>query len=186
MASTAVNPIDMTVFNGSVLFNGADTAGHLGLWVTNGTGAGTQELNVGATASATGIDPTDMAVLNGMVLFNGVDANGLSGLWAWNGTSATELVAGGGTSSTKGLNPTDMTVFGNEVLFNGLMGTAMVHRGEEGIGKSFFAETLAMMMGKHYVKITDLDQIFGQFNAHIEYALLTHFEEASWAGDRRG
>ena len=119
-ASTGVNPTDMTVFNGSVLFNGADTAGHLGLWVTNGTGAGTQELTVGATASATGIDPTDMTVLNGMVLFNGVDANGLSGLWAWNGTSATELVAGGGTSSTKGLNPTDMTVFGNEVLLNGL------------------------------------------------------------------
>ena len=64
-------------------------------------------------------------------------------------------------------------------------GTAMVHRGEEGIGKSFFAETLAMLMGKHYVKITDFDQIFGQFNAIIEYALLTHFEEAFWAGDRR-
>jgi hypothetical protein len=66
-----------------------------------------------------------------------------------------------------------------------VMGTAMVHRGEEGIGKSFFAETLAMMMGKYYVKITDFDQVFGQFNAHIEYALLTHFEEAFWAGDRR-
>jgi Family of unknown function (DUF5906) len=66
-----------------------------------------------------------------------------------------------------------------------VMGTTMVHRGEEGIGKSFFAETLAMLMGKHYVKITDLDQIFGPFNAHIEYALLTHFEEAFWAGDRR-
>jgi hypothetical protein len=66
-----------------------------------------------------------------------------------------------------------------------LIGTAMVHRGEEGIGKSFFAETLGMLMGKHYVKITDLDQIFGSFNAHIEYALLTHFEEAFWAGDRR-
>ena len=110
----------MTVFNGSVLFNGVDTAGHQGLWITNGTGAGTQELTVGSTASATGIDPTDMTVLNGEVLFNGVDADGLSGLWAWNGTSATELVPGGGTSSTKGPNPTDMTVFGNEVLFNGL------------------------------------------------------------------
>ena len=119
-ATTGVNPIDMTVFNGSVLFNGVDGAGHQGLWITNGTGVGTQELTVGSTASATGIDPTDMTVLNGEVLFNGVDANGLSGLWAWNGTGATELVPGGGTSSTKGLNPTDMTVFGNEVLFNGL------------------------------------------------------------------
>ena len=121
VASTGVDPIDMTVFNGSVLFNGVDTAGHQGLWITNGTGAGTQELTVGSTASATGIDPTDMTVLNGEVLFNGVDADGLSGLWAWNGTSATELVPGGGTSSTKGPNPTHMTVFGNEVLFNGLI-----------------------------------------------------------------
>ena len=37
----------------------------------------------------------------------------------------------------------------------------MVHRGAEGIGKSFFAETLAMLMGRYYVKITDFDQIFG-------------------------
>ena len=66
-----------------------------------------------------------------------------------------------------------------------VLGTAMVHRGEEGIGKSFFAETLAMLLGKHYVKITDFDQIFGTFNAIIEHALLTHFEEAFWAGDRR-
>jgi Family of unknown function (DUF5906) len=66
-----------------------------------------------------------------------------------------------------------------------VVGTAMVHRGAEGVGKSFFAETLAMLMGRHYVKITDFDQIFGQFNAIIEYALLTHFEEAFWAGDRR-
>jgi hypothetical protein len=64
-------------------------------------------------------------------------------------------------------------------------GTAVVHRGAEGVGKSFFAQTLGALMGKHYVTITDLDQVFGQFNAHIEYALLTHFEEAFWAGDRR-
>ena len=64
-------------------------------------------------------------------------------------------------------------------------GTALVHRGKEGTGKSFYAETLGMLTGKYYVPITDLDQIFGPFNAHIEYAMLTHFEEAFWAGDRR-
>jgi hypothetical protein len=64
-------------------------------------------------------------------------------------------------------------------------GTAIVHRGAEGIGKSFFAQTLGALMGRYYVTITDLDQVFGQFNAHIEHALLTHFEEAFWAGDRR-
>jgi Family of unknown function (DUF5906) len=66
-----------------------------------------------------------------------------------------------------------------------IKGSAMIHRGVEGIGKSFFAETLEMLMGRHYVKITDLNQLFGPFNAHIEFAMLTHFEEAFWAGDRR-
>ena len=88
----------MTVFNGEALFNGANTAGHLGLWVTNGTAAGTQELTGIAAASATGIDPTDMTVFNNEVLFNGVDANGLSGLWVTDGTvgGTHELVAGAG------------------------------------------------------------------------------------------
>jgi hypothetical protein len=57
-ASAGVNPSDLTVFNGAVLFNGANTAGHLGLWTTNGTGGGTNELipPVGAGA-ATGAQP---------------------------------------------------------------------------------------------------------------------------------
>ena len=80
------------------LFNGANTAGHLGLWVTNGTAAGTQELTGVAAASTTGLDPTDMTVFNNEVLFNGVDANGLSGLWVTDGTAGGthELVAGAG------------------------------------------------------------------------------------------
>ena len=59
------------------LFNGANAAGQLGLWRTDGkTGAGTVELipPVSAGAAATGLDPTDMTVFNGKVLFNGVDA----------------------------------------------------------------------------------------------------------------
>jgi ELWxxDGT repeat protein len=120
-ASTGVDPSDMTVFNGAVLFNGEDTAHHLGLWVTNGTAPGTHEITGIANASSTGIDPTDMTVFGNEVLFNGVDASGLSGLWVWNGTSATELVAGtGGASDPSGLDPTDITVLGNEVVFNGL------------------------------------------------------------------
>ena len=120
-ASTGVNPSDMTVFNGSVLFNGVDTAGHLGLWVTNGTGARNPGADRRLAASATGIDPTDMTVFNGEVLFNGVDANGLSGLWA-NGTEPAQRSSSREEAprAPTGLNPTDMTVFGNEVLFNGL------------------------------------------------------------------
>ena len=122
-ASTGVNPIDMTVFNGSVLFNGVDGAGHQGLWVTNGTGAGTKEVTGINGAASTGIDPTDMTVFNGEVLFNGVDNTGagLSGLWVTNGTApGTHEITVAGGADPSGLNPTDLTVFGNEVLFNGL------------------------------------------------------------------
>ena len=113
----------MTVFNGKALFAGSDTAGHLGLWVTNGTVAGTQELTGVAGASTTGLDPSDMIVFNNEVLFNGVDANGLSGLWVTDGTvgGTHELVPGaGGVSDPAGLNPTNITVFNGEILFSGL------------------------------------------------------------------
>ena len=116
-------PTDLTVFNHEALFTGTDTAGHLGLWVTNGTAGGTQELTGIASASSTGLDPTDMAVFNNELLFNGVDANGLSGLWVTDGTvgGTHELVAGaGGASDPAGLNPTDMTLYNGELLFSGL------------------------------------------------------------------
>ena len=112
----------MTVFKHEALFNGTDTASHLGLWVTNGTAAETHELNGVTAASMTGLDPTDMSVFNNEVLFNGVDANGLSGLWATDGTAGGthELLAGGSGSNPVGLNPTDLTVYNGKVLFSGL------------------------------------------------------------------
>src|SRR3984957_18600421 len=139
-ASTGVNPSDMTVFNGAVLFNGASSAnaagpaGHLGLWTTNGTATGTQELG-GSTgisgASATGLNPTDLTVIGNEVLFSGVDASGLSALWVTNGTAAgtRELLAEApGATAAKdphGLNPTDLTVFNGDVFFNGLNGSGL-------------------------------------------------------------
>ncbi len=91
----------MTVFNGKALFTGSDTAGHLGLWVTDGAVAGRQELTSIAGVSTTGLDPSDMIIFNNEVLFNGVDANGLSGLWATDGTvgGTHELVPGAGGAS---------------------------------------------------------------------------------------
>jgi ELWxxDGT repeat protein len=35
---------DFTVFNGEVLFSGINAAGNAGLWVTDGTAAGTHEI----------------------------------------------------------------------------------------------------------------------------------------------
>ncbi len=110
-----------TVFGNEVLFRGIDTGGASGLWMTDGTAAGTKKITDG-TAS-TGINPTDITILNGAALFNGADAAGLLGLWATDGTGAgtQELtdIAGASTTGT-GLNPSDMTVFENEVWFSGV------------------------------------------------------------------
>ena len=50
-ATTGVDPTGMTVFNNEVLFNGVDSGGLSGLWVTNGTVDGTHELVAGGSAS---------------------------------------------------------------------------------------------------------------------------------------
>jgi FG-GAP-like repeat len=106
-----------TVFGDEVLFRGIDTAGASGLWMTNGTAAGTMEITAG-TASG-GINPTDITIFNGAALFNGVNAAGKLGLWTTDGTAegTKEVTSTGGSA---GLNPTNMTVLNNEVLFNGV------------------------------------------------------------------
>lgn len=63
---------------------------------------------------------------------------------------------------------------------------AIVLRGDEGIGKTFFAKQLGRLFGEHYIEITQPSQIVGNFNAHFEKALLVLVDEAVWAGDKRG
>jgi ELWxxDGT repeat protein len=77
---------DLTVLNGEALFDGIDQSAHDGLWVTNGTAAGTHELTgiSGANSSGvfSGFPSPDFTVLNGQVLFRGIDTSGNDGLWA--------------------------------------------------------------------------------------------------------
>jgi ELWxxDGT repeat protein len=116
------HPTDLTVFNGEVLFTGDDASGNYGLWVTNGTAAGTQELTGISGANATGLNAYGFTLFNGEVLFTGDDASGNYGLWVTNGTAAgtQELTGISGVSTQgQGLHPTDLTVFNSEVLFNG-------------------------------------------------------------------
>src|SRR5262249_7433711 len=111
--STGFSP-DLVVLNGQALFSGLDAACNLGIWVSNGTAAGTHELTgiIGANTGEVflGASP-GFAVFNGEALFQGKDAAGISGLWATDGTAA-------GTHEIMGaLNPSDLTVFNGEVLF---------------------------------------------------------------------
>ncbi len=113
------------------MFAGTDSAGDEGLWVTNGTVAGTYELTGIEGANAAGLfgrGPAgfvpDFTPLNGAVLFRGLDANGDLGLWVTNGTAAGtyELTGISGAYSGglfSGYFPA-FTVLNGEVLFGGI------------------------------------------------------------------
>jgi len=115
-------PNDITVLNGEALFQGQDAAGKAGLWVTNGTAAGTRELTgiSGAYTGSVGLSPSDLTALNGEALFAGLDTAGDIGLWVTNGTaSGTHELTGIVGADPSGLDPTNMTLFNGEVLFQG-------------------------------------------------------------------
>ena len=119
--SASVTP-GFTVFGAEVLFRGVDTGGAAGLWMTNGSAAGTHEVTGIAGAAATGVSPTNITVINSTTaLFNGADTASQHGLWTTDGTGAAthELTSINGASAS-GLTPTDITAFHGDALFNGL------------------------------------------------------------------
>ena len=122
-ASGAFVSEDFTPLNGEVLFSGLDANNSNGLWITDGTAAGTSEvITVGGSGS--GLFPSDLTPLNNKVLFNGTDANLLEELWITDGTTAgtSELTSVQSTidNVNYGLDPSDFTSFGSGLLFDGL------------------------------------------------------------------
>jgi ELWxxDGT repeat protein len=121
-----LRPSHFTPFGSEVLFLGSGAGSgpspaNSGLWVTDGTSAGTSELSVvGAYSGGLfGLSPPqpNFAALGNKVLFEGDDAHAQSGLWVTNGTSAgTSEISIPGPS----LRPAFLTTFGSEVLFNGV------------------------------------------------------------------
>jgi hypothetical protein len=63
--------------------------------------------------------------------------------------------------------------------------TSPVMIGEEGAGKTLLLEYFSRIMGDYYLHVTQDEQIHGNFNGHMERALLLHSEEAVFGGDRR-
>ena len=58
------DPSGFTVYDGVVLFSGVDSSGHDELWTTNGTAAGTTEINPSSAAQSLGLSPLDLTALN--------------------------------------------------------------------------------------------------------------------------
>ena len=124
--------VDMVAFGDEALFEGLDAANNNGLWVTNGTAAGTYELTgisgaytgsgglFGRSATTGSAFPPDFTVFNSAVLFNGLGTAGNNGLWATDGTAAGthELIGISGIAAT-GVDPHYLTAFNGEVLFEG-------------------------------------------------------------------
>ena len=117
-----LNPTNITVLNGEILFSGLDASGDMGLWVSDGTAAGTHELTGITGADSSGLAPGDLTVLNGEVLFRGLDQSGQAALWITDGTVAGthELTGIAGSSTTGiGLDPSGFAVYGGVALFSG-------------------------------------------------------------------
>src|ERR1043166_2258858 len=118
-----LDPFGSTVFDSEVLFRGTDAAGLSGLWVTDGTAAGTHQLTGIAGADPLfGLSPAFLTPFHGEVLFSGEDTTNQIGLWVTDGTAAGthELTGIADANPTFELQPSYFTVFNDEVLFRGL------------------------------------------------------------------
>jgi hypothetical protein len=63
-------------------------------------------------------------------------------------------------------------------------GTAVVLRGEQGVGKSTFAEIVGELFGPHFVPVGDPEQLVGRFAGHLKDKLLVYADEGSFASDK--
>jgi ELWxxDGT repeat protein len=88
-----LNPFNLTRIGNKVVFGARNAANNAGLWITDGTAAGTFEIgginNQGiAGAPATGLVMSPVTTFNGKLLFSAVDSGGHSSLWQSDGTAA--------------------------------------------------------------------------------------------------
>jgi ELWxxDGT repeat protein len=103
----------------TILFEATDSDDAQGLWVTDGTAAGTSEL-VQGSVDAGGLSPEYLVSYKTEVLFEGQNASGVSSLYVSNGTaSGTTALNVSGASTLIGLEPTQLTVFNGSVYFAG-------------------------------------------------------------------
>ena len=64
-------------------------------------------------------------------------------------------------------------------------GTAVVMRGKQGTGKSFFAKAIGKLWGQHFLQISNSKHLVGSFNAHLRDCVILFADEAFFAGDKK-
>ena len=64
------------------------------------------------------------------------------------------------------------------------VGIAIALRGIQGIGKSFFAESIGRLLGEAFVTVESVEMITGRFNSVLMGKILVFGDEALWGGDR--
>ena len=64
-------------------------------------------------------------------------------------------------------------------------GVAIVIRGAQGTGKSYFVKQFGALFGRHYGAFAQSSHVTDKFNAHLELLCLMFCEEAFFAGDKR-
>ena len=62
--------------------------------------------------------------------------------------------------------------------------TAIVITGAKGAGKSLIFDVMGALVRDNYVVTAEKRMLLGNFNSHMEQAILFQFEEAFWAGDK--
>jgi hypothetical protein len=72
------------------------------------------------------------------------------------------------------------------VQFPGRPGeVAIVLRGDQGTGKSFFAKEFGSLFGRHFLTVSDPKHLVGSFNSHLRDVVLLFGDEAFFAGDKK-
>ena len=63
--------------------------------------------------------------------------------------------------------------------------TAVVMRGDQGVGKGFVAKAIGKLFGRHFLHVANAQHLTGNFNYHLRDCVLLFADEAFYAGDKR-
>jgi hypothetical protein len=65
------------------------------------------------------------------------------------------------------------------------IGCALVMKGGKGSGKGTIVKPLAEALGRHYMYVSSMQALLGNFNSHLGEAVLVFADEALWGGDKK-